>query len=148
MVSGRFALSAAVYAILRDGPRVLMLRRAGTSFREGQLSLPAGHLDGGEDAVTGLLRELREEVAVATTASDCRLALLLHSAADNADDQEYLHLFFLVDQWTGQPSIAEPDKCSELVWVDQSALPTDVVDYVAEALRAIERGESLLLWGW
>jgi 8-oxo-dGTP diphosphatase len=148
MVSGRFALSAAVYAVLCDEQHVLMLRRAGTTFRDGQLSLPAGHLDGGEDAVTGLLRELREEVAVAAAAEDCRLALLLHSAPEDSDDAEYLHLFFLVDHWVGQPRIAEPDKCSELVWVDPHSLPTDVVDYVAEALSAIDRGESLLLWGW
>lgn len=148
MPADRFRLGAAVYAVLRDEQRVLMLRRSGTNFRDGQLSLPAGHLDGGEDAVAGLLRELREEVAVEATASDCRLALLLHSAPEHADDLEYLHLFFTVDNWNGEPVIGEPDKCSELVWVNPRALPTDVADYVAEALTAIERGDSLLLWGW
>ena len=125
-----------------------MLRRAGTSFREGQLSLPAGHLEGGEDAVAGLLRELHEEVGVQAVPEDCRLALVVHSAPEHEGDREYLHLFFVVDQWSGEPVIGEPDKCSELVWVTPAALPADVVDYVADALQAIERGESLLLRGW
>ncbi|WP_432542125.1 NUDIX hydrolase [Kineococcus sp. SYSU DK002] len=148
MPRDRFRLPAAVYAILRVDEQVLMLRRAGTTFRSGQLSLPAGHLEGGEDAVAGLLRELREEVGVEATPEDCRLALLVHSAPEHGDDLEYLHLFFVVKQWSGEPVIGEPDKCSELVWVASGGLPDDVVDYVADALRAVERGEPLLLRGW
>ncbi len=125
-----------------------MLRRAGTTFRAGQLSLPAGHLEGGEDAVAGLLRELREEVGVEAVPRDCRLALLVHSAPEDEDDLEYLHLFFVVERWSGEPVIGEPDKCSELAWVTPAALPADVVDYVADALHAIERGMPLLLRGW
>ncbi|WP_041292376.1 NUDIX hydrolase [Kineococcus radiotolerans] len=148
MPHDRFRLPVAVYGILRVGEQVLMLRRAGTTFRAGQLSLPAGHLEGGEDAVAGLLRELREEVGVEATPTDCRLALVVHSAPEDEDDLEYLHLFFVLEQWSGEPVVGEPDKCSELVWVSPAALPGDVVDYVAEALQAIERGESLLLHGW
>ncbi|WP_432522825.1 NUDIX domain-containing protein [Kineococcus sp. SYSU DK006] len=148
MPRDRFRLPAAVYGVLRGGERVLMLRRAGTDFRSGQLSLPAGHLEGGEDAVAGLLRELREEVGVEAAPGDCRLALLVHSAPEHEGDLEYLHLFFVVERWSGEPVIGEPDKCSELVWVAADALPADVVDCVAGALYAIDRGESLLLRGW
>jgi 8-oxo-dGTP diphosphatase len=132
----------------RDGGRVLLMRRAGTGYRDGQLSLPAGHLDGGEDAVTGLVRELREELDIETDPSACRLALLMHAAPEDAEDLEYLHLFFFVDAWTGGPRIAEPEKCTELRWTETGALPPDVVDYVAAAFAAITRGESLTLYGW
>jgi 8-oxo-dGTP diphosphatase len=149
MSAERFRVTAAVYGILRrDDGRLLLLRRAGTSFRQGQLSLPAGHLDGGEDAVSGLVRELREELRIEADPAACRLALLLHTAPEDADDQEYFHLFFTVDRWTGEPAIGEPDKCSELRWVATGELPADVVDYVAEALAAITRGETLALRGW
>jgi 8-oxo-dGTP pyrophosphatase MutT (NUDIX family) len=127
---------------------MLLIRRAGTGYRDGQLSLPAGHLEGGEDAVTGLVRELREELGIEADPRSCRLALLLHSAPEDAEDREYLHLFFFVDDWRGEPSIAEPDKCNELRWTDGSALPSDLVDYVGEALTAIRRGEPLALRGW
>jgi 8-oxo-dGTP diphosphatase len=143
-----FQVAVAVYGILRDQDRILLMRRAGTGYRDGQLSLPAGHLDGGEDAVTGLVRELREELGIAADPRSCRLALLMHSAPEDAEDREYLHLFFFVDDWRGEPSIAEPDKCNELRWADSSALPSDLVDYVGEALTAIRRGDSLALRGW
>ena len=148
MPDERFRVAAAVYGILRDDGRVLLLRRDGTDFRPGQLSLPAGHLDGGEDAVSGLVRELREELCVEADPRDCRLVLLMHTAPEDEDDQEYLHLFFTVDRWRGVPVIGEPGKCSELRWVDAAALPGDVVDYVAEALAAIGRGDTLALRGW
>lgn len=143
-----FRLAVAVYGILLDGERMLMIRRGGTGYRDGQLSLPAGHLDGGEDAVTGLVRELREEVAVEADPGSCRLALLMHAAPEHAADREYLHLFFTVDRWHGVPSIAEPDKCDELLWTPRTTTPDDVVDYVADALDAITRGETLVLRGW
>ena len=148
MSAERFRVAAAVYGILRDNGRVLLLRRAGTSFRRGQLSLPAGHLDGGEDAVSGLVRELREELRVEADPQDCHLALLMHTAPEDSADQEYFHLFFAVDRWRGEPVIGEPGKCSELRWVEAAALPADVVDYVAEALVAIGRGDTLALRGW
>jgi mutator protein MutT len=143
-----FCLAAAVYGILRTQGRILLIRRAGTGYRDGKLSLPAGHLDGGEDAVTGLVRELREELGIEADPRSCRLALLMHSAPEDAADREYLHLFFFVDHWRGEPFIAEPDKCNELRWTDSSALPAELVDYVAEALTAISHGESLALHGW
>ncbi|MET7421104.1 NUDIX domain-containing protein [Dactylosporangium sp. NPDC005555] len=149
MPAERFRVAAAVYGILRDDDgRVVLLRRAGTSFRHGQLSLPAGHLEGGEDAVAGLVRELREELRVEAAPHSCRLALLLHSAPEDADDSEYFHLFFTVGRWSGEPVIGEPAKCSELRWADPAALPPDVVDYVADALAAVARGETLALRGW
>lgn len=143
-----FRAAVAVYGILRDRERILLLRRSGTGYRDGQWSLPAGHLDGGEDAVTGLVRELREELGVDAGPGGCRLALVMHAAPEHDGDREYLHLFFVVDEWTGEPTIAEPDKCSELRWADGRALPSDLVDYVAVALAAVERGEPLVLHGW
>jgi 8-oxo-dGTP diphosphatase len=150
-----FRAAVAVHGILRDpadgsgdGGCVLLMRRAGTGYRDGQLGLPAGHLDGGEDAVTGLVRELREELGIEADPGACRLALLMHAAPEDAEDREYLHLFFFVDAWSGEPRIAEPQKCTELRWTDTRALPPDVVDYIAAAFTAVARGESLALYGW
>lgn len=144
----RFKVVPAVYGILTTDRQVLLMRRAGTGYRDGRLSLPAGHLDGGEDAVSGLLRELHEELAITVDAGACRLALVVHTAAEHPADSEYLHLFFTVDAWAGTPVIAEPDRCTELVWADRTHLPADVVDYVATALTAAGCGQRLLLHGW
>ncbi|MDQ2788555.1 MAG: NUDIX domain-containing protein [Actinomycetota bacterium] len=131
MPTERFRLAAAVYGIVIDGDdRILLMRRAGSGYRDGQLSLPAGHLDGDEDAVTGLVRELSEELKVFADPASCRLAVTMHRAAEPPTDTEYLDLFFTVERWRGRPAISEPDKCSELVWAHRSPLPPDLVDYV------------------
>jgi len=145
----RFSLAAAVYGVLRDGDRVLLLRRAGSGYHDGELSLPAGHLDGGEDAVGGLVRELHEELAISVDRNACRLALVMHRPPETPGDREYIDLFFVVSHWVGVPAIGEPDKCSELVWADSTDVPADTIDYIRAALDAVALGTSpLLSYGW
>ncbi len=141
-------MAVAVYGVLVDGGRLLLMRRAGSGYRDGQLSLPAGHLDGGEDAVSGMIRELREELDIVADPASCKLALTMHRAPEGAGDREYVDLFFLVERWRGVPTIAEPHKCEELIWVDRHQLPWDVVDYVAAALRSIDARQPMALHGW
>ena len=148
MPAERFHLAAAVYGVLRHGDQVLLMRRAGSGYHDGELGLPAGHLDGGEDAVAGLVRELREELTIAADPGSCRLTLVLHRAPESPSDDEYLDLVFTVGRWDGEPLIGETTKCSELVWTDLRHLPPDVVDYVAAALETLRAGEPLLLFGW
>ncbi|WP_432577614.1 NUDIX hydrolase [Kineococcus arenarius] len=147
-MSDRFSVPVAVQALLvRDG-RLLTLRRAGTGHRDGELGLPAGHLEGGEDAVAGLVREVAEEVGVDLEREACRLAVTLHTAAESATDREHLHLFFAVDGWSGEPRIGEPGKCSGLAWVDPDDPPVDLIDYVRSAVDAWSAGRPLVLHGW
>jgi 8-oxo-dGTP diphosphatase len=146
--SDRFRLPAAVYGVLVQQDRVLLMRRAGSGYRDGQLGLPAGHLDGDEDLVSALVRELREELGITVNSHDVRLEVVLHSRAEDENDSDYLHLFFRVASWGSTPTIAEPDKCSELVWADLDRLPPDAVDYVVAALAALRVGEPLVLFGW
>lgn len=145
---GRFSAAVAVYGVLvRDG-QILMARRAGTGYHDGELSLPAGHLEGGEDALTGLARELREELLIEVSRAACRLVLVMHRAREHADDFEYLDLFFEVDEWFGEPTIGEPEKCSQLLWCQRQHPPRDVIAYVAQGLDAISRGELFAGHGW
>ena len=146
----RFTAAVAVYAVLRRQGRVLLLRRAGSGFHDGELSLPAGHVDEGEDALTAVIREVAEEVLVTLDPAACRLALTGHSGPERPGEHTYVDLFFAVDHWSGEPVVGEPDRCSELVWADGDALPPDVIPYVADAVRAVlaPDGPRLLLWHW
>jgi 8-oxo-dGTP diphosphatase len=144
----RFRLCAAVYALLYADGRLLLMRRAGSGYKDGTLALPAGHLDGGEDAVTGLVRELAEETGVVADRNGCRLATVVHSGPGYPGDEEYLNLFFTVAAWTGTPTIGEPEKCTELVWADPADLPADTIDYLPSVLAAVAAGEPLILVNW
>lgn len=144
----RFRAAVAVYGVVQAGGRVLLMRRAGSGYHDGELSLPAGHIEGGEDVSSALARELAEELAIAVDPAACRLSVVVHRAAESATDHEYLDLFFTVTSWAGHPSIGEPTKCSELVWADPSQLPPDVIPYVRKALTALDAGQPLVLDGW
>lgn len=139
----RFRAAVAVYGFLRRDGSVLLLRRKGSGYRDGELSLPAGHLEGDEDAISGLIRELREEVCVEVEPQDCRLALVMHRRRETTADDEYVDLFFDVARWSGEPAIGEPHKCGELVWAEE--IPDDTVDYIAVALRS---QSGLVVHGW
>jgi len=149
-VPQRFKAAVAVYAVLCRNERVLLLRRAGSGFHDGELSLPAGHVDEGEDALSAVVREVGEELLVSVRPEDCTLALTGHSGPENPGDDAYVDLFFRVDRWSGEPALGEPDKSTELVWVSRHELPSDVVPFVADAVRAItgETGARLLMWHW
>lgn len=144
----RFRAAVAVYGILREEDRVLLMRRAGSGYHDGELSLPAGHVDGGEDVRSALGRELAEELRIVVDPAACRLSVVAHRAPNWPTDDEYVDLFFTVDRWSGAPSIGEPDKCSELVWARTCELPSDTIAYVSRALVACDRGETLVLDGW
>jgi 8-oxo-dGTP diphosphatase len=44
--------------------RILLMRRAGSGFADGQLGLPAGHIDLGETPTACAVREVREELGI------------------------------------------------------------------------------------
>jgi 8-oxo-dGTP pyrophosphatase MutT (NUDIX family) len=145
---GVFKLAAAVHGILRDNSRILLMRRAGSGYHDGELDLPSGHLEGGEDALHGLQRELREELGIRTDPESCQLALVIHRAPEFVQDDEYIDLLFAVGSWSGTPTVAEPDHCSELAWVDAGALSDEIIPHVRDALKAVASAQSLMLYGW
>lgn len=146
----RFKAAVAVYAVFRRDDRILLLRRAGSGFHDGELGLPAGHVDEGEDALSAVVREIAEELLVNVELADCTLALTGHSGPERPGDDAYVDLFFTVSRWTAEPQLGEPDRSTELVWAPWQDLPGDVVPYVAEAIRAITSGDGprLLMWHW
>lgn len=51
-------------------------------------------------------------------------------------------------QWTGEPSNAEPGKCSEIGWQDMSSLPSDIVSYISTGLQACARNDTFSVHSW
>lgn len=99
---------------------------------DGHLCPPGGHVEAGETPVIAALRELKEELAL-----DLKPEYLefLCVAARNASPSEYVAFEFIVRNLHQEPKNNEPNKCSELVWVDTNALPDDVIPHFAEIIR-------------
>jgi 8-oxo-dGTP diphosphatase len=146
----RAKAAVAVHAVLRRDERVLLLRRAGSGLHDGELGLPAGHVEEGEDALSAVIREVGEELLVTVRAEDCTLAATGHSGPERPGDDAYVDLFFTIDRWSGEPAVGEPDRNHGLVWARPDDLPVDVIPFVADAVRAVQdpEGPRLLLWHW
>ena len=110
--------------------QILLLRRFNTGFRDGEYSVPAGHLDGGETVMQAGIREGKEEVGVDIEESNMSFSTVMH----RIEDDERVDFFMQVHQWQGEPFNAEPDKCDDVRWVDINALPANTVPYVRQAL--------------
>ena len=52
----------AVYLILIEDDKILLQRRFNTGYKDGNYSLPAGHLDDNESITQALVREVKEEI--------------------------------------------------------------------------------------
>jgi len=137
----RFTLVPAVYIVFRDGDKVLLLRRANTGYHDGEYSLPAGHVDGGEPAVMAAVREAKEEVGVDVDPADLHLVHTMHRLSKEPELHERIDLYFEIKDWKGTAHNAEPHKCDELRWVKSDELPANTILEVVQALNKIVANE-------
>jgi mutator protein MutT len=134
----KFLIYCAVYVFLRRDGKVYLTRRAGTGYRDGMYSLPAGHVEEGETLTEAMMRELREETGLSVPAAHLKLA---HAMYRRCDDRTYADYYYVCDAWNGEPQITEPDKCDAAMWVDENALPPEAIPEVRHALACILKGE-------
>ena len=121
-----------VHVLFERDSRVLLMRRAGTGFFDGLYSLPGGHVEEGESVGMTAHREMAEELGV-TLAPD---AVALLGVVHRRSDTNRIDFFLRAAAWSGEPSIAEPERCDDLRWCAPDALPDAVVPYIREALAA------------
>ncbi len=75
--------------------QILLLRRFNTGYRDGEYSIPAGHINGDETIMDAATREAEEEVGVKLEAGD----MFFSSAMHQIEDDEYVNFFVYVSTW-------------------------------------------------
>ncbi|MFZ5878863.1 MAG: NUDIX hydrolase [Chloroflexota bacterium] len=140
----RATFPTTVHLFFFRSDEILLLRRFQTGYRDGEYSVPAGHLDGGETILAAAVREAREEVGVRIDPS----ALSFSSVMHRNEGEERIDFFVHVRAWEGDPVNAEPDKCDELRWSPLDALPPNLIPYVRRALENHARGVRFEEFGW
>jgi mutator protein MutT len=140
----RFTIRAAVYLILIKDEKVLLLRRFNTPWRNGEYTLPAGHVDGGEPIRMALCREAKEEVGIVVKPADLKFAHVMHQY----ENYEYVDLYFVASSWEGEPTNCEPEKCDELRWAPLHDLPANVIPNVKQALTSFADNNYYSEFGW
>lgn len=131
--------------LIREG-ELLLAERRGTGFADGQLNLPSGKLEAGEDLRSAMVREAREEIGLTLAPADVRLVCVVHYLLPGHEPR--IGCFFRGDRWNGDPVNAEPDKCAGLFWVDPHRLPPTTVEYSAAGINAYLAGVPYVAPGW
>ena len=140
----RFKLISAVYLLLIKDGKVLLLRRFQTGYEDGNYSLVAGHLNGGESMKSAMAREAKEEAGIVVDEADITHALTLHRLAND----ERVELFFTAKKWEGEITNMEPEKCDDLSWFPLDHLPENTIPYIRTVIEAYTKGETYVEVGW
>jgi 8-oxo-dGTP pyrophosphatase MutT (NUDIX family) len=144
MTTQRAKFPTTVHLFFFRGDQILMLRRFNTGFRDGDYSVPAGHLDGDETVMAAAAREAEEEVGVQIETQ----SLVFSSVMHRLDGEERVDFFVRVSNWSGEPFNAEPDKCDDLRWVNLHSLPENTIPYIRRALQNDHDGIRFDEFGW
>ena len=97
----------------------------------------AGHVDEGENVYDAAIREAREELSITITKQDIIDSFVVNRR--NKSLAPYFDVYFEILSYEGKIKINEPEKCSELKWVDINNLPDDMIDFEIEAIRNRQR---------
>lgn len=140
----RTAFPVTVHLLFIRENQILVARRFNTGYRDGEYSVPAGHLDGNETVIAAGVREAKEEVGVTIEAGDMIFSSVMH----RIEGDERVDFFVQVREWRGEIVNAEPDKCDDLRWVNITALPSNLIPYVKRGIQNHQNGVTFDEFGW
>lgn len=137
----RFKIIPAVYLVLIQNQKILMLRRYNTGYEDGKYSLIAGHLDGRETFRQAMIREAKEEAGMILPFENLKVVHIMHRyvTIEENDSRERLDTFIQATQWNGVIKNTEPHKCDDLSWFPLNDLPLNTIPYVEYAIRNIQQ---------
>ncbi len=133
-----------VHLLFFRGDQILLLRRFNTGYADGQYSVPAGHLDGGETVMAAAAREAAEETGLRLDTQDLAFSSVIH----RMEEEERVDFFVHVRRWQGEPINSEPDKCDELRWEKIDELPDNLIPYVRQGIQNHRAGIAFYEFGW
>jgi 8-oxo-dGTP diphosphatase len=105
----------------------------------GSWNAPGGHVEFGEKLTDAALGELREETGL--VANDIQY---FSTVDDPREDVHYIHICFLTRNFSGEPAVMEPDKCSEWRWFDLQNLPDPIFTGHIRALESLKKNINFL----
>ncbi len=112
-----------INAIVVKENKILLGKRR-SDFGDGLWAIPGGHLEYNESMKDGVARELLEETGLV-----CNSFVFSNIVVDpdSKNGRHYVHFGFVAQEVKGEPSLKEPDKCSEWKWFDLKSLPENMV---------------------
>ncbi len=115
--------------LLRCGS-VLLIRRAGTGFEDGNYGPVGGHLEGVESIRQAAIRECREEIGVEVDQADLEVVGVTHYISPTGEGIDF---FLSTKRWRGEPYPRA--ECDELRWCPLNTLPKNIIPFVRRAIE-------------
>jgi 8-oxo-dGTP diphosphatase len=111
-----------VGAVVSDAKNRLFLARRGPASRNevGTWEFPGGEVMYGELLEDAVCREFAEEYGISIEVTG-QLGAFDHILP--SEHEHWVSITYLAQYSGGEPSIHEPDKCSEIGWFARNALP-------------------------
>ncbi len=135
---------SAVHLFITQDDKILLLRRYNTGYEDGNYSVVAGHLNGGEQIIAAAIREAKEEVGIDIQEEDVEIVQMMHRISES----ERIDFFVTVDSWQGEITNKEPNKCDDLSWFPLDQLPENTIPYVRQAIRNYQANIPFSSFGW
>ena len=132
------------YLILKKEKQILLHLRKNTGYYDGYYGLVSGHIEDGESAKEGLVREAKEEAGISIDALHLHFVHCLHRQTNRLN----IDLFFECDHWKGEIMNREPEKCTVLQFFPIHDLPSNMVGYVAQVVECATREKYYSEQGW
>jgi len=140
----RATFPVTVHLLFIKEDKVLLARRFNTGYRDGEYSVPAGHLDGDETVIAAGIREAKEEIGVDIKPDNMNFSSVMH----RVEGDERVDFFVQVHKWSGEIVNTEPDKCDDLRWVSLDELPDNTIPYVQRAIANHLQDIAFDEFGW
>lgn len=135
-----------VFLILERDGQVLLAERSSTGYADGWLNLPSGELEPGEDVITAVIREAREEIGVDIPREAVHPVHVMQHRIPEGGSR--IGWFFTADRWHGEPYNAEPHKCAGLLWASPDDLPSNTWPYTAAGVAQYRAGSPFSVHGF
>lgn len=124
---------AAVNASIFNSDGKILITRRDARIREGgKWCLPGGHLDGGEDWVSAVRREILEETGLIVREerligiySDPELTVTDVPLADRGHHAQFLVVLFMITKWEG--TVKRTNEVATWDWFGPESLPSPII---------------------
>ncbi len=140
----RFKMPVAVHLLLISEDKILLIKRMNTGYCDNMYSLPAGHVEKGENVWEAMIRETKEEINIDVS----KYLKIVQVMNRKGTDQERIDYFFLSKKWDGHINNNEPHKCSLIKWVPVDKLPQNTIPYVKYAIKMFYKKEKFTMFDW
>jgi ADP-ribose pyrophosphatase YjhB (NUDIX family) len=137
----------ASYLIIRKDGKIPFVLRQNTGWMDGCYGLPSGKVEDGEAYSQAAIREAKEEIDVSVNLDDITPLLTCHRRAVD-DDTVWVDMIFEAKEWSGEVTNAEPERSSEVAWLDPDNLPDNVIASTKFYLEQIAAGKTYCEYGW